>query len=314
MKSPPRIIVIGSLVMDFVAKGPRLPVQGETVLGTQFGMFPGGKGANQAAQAGRLGAEVFMIGCIGDDLFGAELIASLRKSNVNTDFVRKTPSLKTAACCIHVDERGNNAIVIVPEANMACSPALVDQAADLIDSADVVLCQLEIPLVTVEHALHLAARRRISTILNPAPAQSLPPSILSNTAVLTPNETEAQAMLGNLHGNMATKPGEWESDTAHALMAMGPPTVILTLGERGAYLATRTNKQHVPTIPVKVKDATAAGDAFNGALAVALGEGQTLGEAVTFANAAGALSTTRDGAQPSLAWRDELEKLLDRKM
>jgi ribokinase len=303
MKSQPRIVVIGSLVMDFVAKGARLPVPGETLLGTHFSMFPGGKGANQAVQAGRLGARVFMIGCVGEDLFGNELIASLEKSNVNTEFVFKIAGKRTAACCIHVDERGENAIVIVPEANMACSPAHVDAAAGLIESADVVLCQLEIPLATVEHAFRMAARHSVRTILNPAPAQSLPPTVLSATTILTPNETEAMALVGS--DEMQN-----ERQTAHALLSKGPETVILTLSERGAYFARRESQQHVPAFPVQVKDATAAGDAFSGALAVALGEGQSLADAVVFANAAGALSTTRDGAQPSLAWRDELVRFL----
>src|SRR5438445_5015195 len=157
MKSCARIVVVGSLVVDFVAKAPRLPAPGETVLGEMFGMFPGGKGANQAVQAGRLGAEVFMVGRIGQDLLGDRLLASLRESEVRTDFVRRDAAVNTAACCIHVDGEGNNTIIIVPEANNACSQEDVDAAAEVIRGADVVLCQLEVPVATVTYAAERAA-------------------------------------------------------------------------------------------------------------------------------------------------------------
>jgi ribokinase len=307
MKANPRIVVIGSLVMDFVAKGPRLPAKGETVLGELFGMFPGGKGANQAAQAGRLGADVFMVGCVGDDVFGTQLLASLKESGVDTQFVRKDRALRTAACCIHVAQ-GNNAIMIVPDANLACSPDDVDRAADVIKSANTVVCQLEIPIATVECAFHLAASHGVRTILNPAPAQSLPKMLASSVTVLTPNETEAQILLS---GQKRDVSGGRESAVARMLSAEGPRVVIITLGERGAYLATPQVERLIPAFPVQVKDVTAAGDAFNGALAVALGEGRELEDAVVFANAAGALATTRDGAQPSLAWREEIDRFLE---
>jgi ribokinase len=304
MKTKPRIVVVGSLVMDFVARGPRLPQKGETILGDLFGMFPGGKGANQAAQAGRLGAEVFMVGCVGDDLFGTSLLSSLKESGADTQFVRREPSLKTAACCIHVDRQGNNAITIVPEANLACCPADIDAASDVIRSADIVACQLEVPLTTVDYALRLAADHQIRTILNPAPAQPLSPSLLATVTILTPNETEAQVLTAGVNGNAS------ESQIARALLSKGPQSVVITLGERGAYLATRKMERVIPAFEVQVRDATAAGDAFNGALAVALAEGCELEDAIVFANAAGALSTTRAGAQPSLPHRNEVDALL----
>src|SRR5438067_2172024 len=153
MKRKPRIVVVGSLVVDFVAKAPRLPRKGETLLGEMFGMFPGGKGANQAVQAGRLGAEVHMVGRVGDDALADLLLASLAESGVGTEFVQRDPLLKTASCCIHVDHDGNNAIIIVPQANLACSAEDVDRAADVVRSADLLVCQLEIPIATVEYAV-----------------------------------------------------------------------------------------------------------------------------------------------------------------
>jgi ribokinase len=310
MKTEPRIVVIGSLVMDFVAKGERLPSKGETVLGESFGVFPGGKGANQAVQAGRLGAEVFMIGCVGADVFGEELLTSLKQSRVNTQFVRKERSAKTAACCIHVDAQGNNSIIIVPQANLTCSTDQVDAAADVIKSADVLVCQLEIPVATVEYALRLAASQGVRTMLNPAPAQLLSKTVYSGVTVLTPNETEAQILLPGPGVSGQDLTATCESRMARTLLAEGPKIVILTLGERGAYIATEQTERLIPAFPVQVKDATAAGDAFNGALAMALGEGRELEDAVVFANAAGALATTRDGAQPSLAWREEIDTFL----
>jgi ribokinase len=309
MRSKPRIVVIGSLVFDFVAKAPRLPRTGETVLGERFGMFPGGKGANQAVQAGRLGAEVYLIGRVGDDFLADRLLTSLTESGVATDFIQRDRSVNTAACCIHVDEQGNNAIVIVPEANLACSPDDVDRAAQVLRSADIVLCQLEIPIPTVAYALAVASQSQVPTILNPAPAQQIPASLLSLVNILTPNETEAEFLTGPAS---RTASDSWAAGAAQKLLAVGPQTVIITLGERGAHLATRSGQRLIPAYPVAVVDTTAAGDAFNGALAVALAEGKEIEEAVAFANAAGALAATRAGAQPSLAWREEIDRFRSR--
>jgi ribokinase len=308
----PRIVVVGSLVFDFVARASRLPQPGETLLGDRFGMFPGGKGANQAVQAGRLGAEVFLIGRVGDDFLADRLVASLAESGVVTDFVRRDTSVKTAACCIHVDAAGQNAIVIVPEANAACSPDDVDAAARIIAGADVLLCQLEVPVPTVVHAFRLAAARGVRTILNPAPAHPDAAGLCAGVTVLTPNESEAEALAAQAAGS-PTPPHpqtDWESSTAHRLWRLGANHVVITCGARGAYLASPERERLIPTYPVAVVDTTAAGDAFNGALAVALAEGQELVQAVAFANAAGAASTTRPGAQPSLAWRPEVEALM----
>jgi len=311
MSKRPRIVVIGSLVFDFVAKAQRLPRKGETILGEMFGMFPGGKGANQAVQASRLGAEVFLVGRVGDDFLGERLLADLKQSGVSAEFVRRDPTVKTAACCIHVDAEGHNAIVIVPEANMACSKRDVDAAKSVLQSADMVLCQLEVYLPTVEYAITMAAECGVPVILNPAPAQPLPASLYPKVTVLTPNETEAELLTG-ITAEEAVNPGQlsWEARAARQLLSFGPKTVIVTLGERGAYLADNSRESVIPTFPVSVVDATAAGDAFSGALAVALAEGKAMEQAVTFANAAGALATTRNGAQPSMASRAEVEEFL----
>jgi ribokinase len=313
MKSRPRIVVIGSLVFDFVAKAARIPKEGETILGDMFGMFPGGKGANQAVQAGRLGAEVFMVGRVGVDFLGDQLLASLGEAGVSSEFVKRDPSVKTAACCIHVSAAGQNSIIIVPEANSACSEEDVNAASAVIQSADIVLCQLEIPIATVSHAAQMASRCKVVFILNPAPAQLLPDELLRHVSYLTPNETEAEQLSGVAIVQEADPGRGFHPSVSRAgnrLLSRGSAATIITLAERGAYYAGRDREAHFAAFPVKAVDTTAAGDAFNGALAVALGEGRGVNEAIRFANAAGALATTRAGAQPSMATRDEVERLL----
>jgi ribokinase len=305
----PRIVVIGSLVLDFVARADRLPRPGETLLGDMFGMFPGGKGANQAVQAGRLGAEVYLIGRVGADSPGNRLLVSLKESNVKTEFVERDPNSPTAACCIHVDSQGHNGIIVVPGANSACGREDIVRARQIISEADVILSQLEIPVATVEYAAQVAAECHVPFVLNPAPAQRLSSQLLSRVTVLTPNEIEAEVLSGI---PLAAASQPWEEQAAAALLTAGPPTVIITLGERGAYLATGAHRAWVPAPRVQAVDTVAAGDAFNGALAVALAEAQSPSQAVAWANVAGALSTTRVGAQPSMAWRDEIEACLAR--
>jgi ribokinase len=341
MSARPRIILVGSMNFDCVAKADHLPRRGETVLGTSFGTYPGGKGANQAVQMGRLGAEVFMVGRVGDDFMADIVLSSLKAGGVITDFVRRDKSVTTGVACINVDQNGDNTIIIVPQANLACSTEDVDAASEVIRSADILLCQFEIALKTVAHAVSMAVRHGVRVILNPAPpaAQPLPEGLMAGASVLTPNETEAEALAGiprgggqvpsaprqTLTGDTLSGRGfadgnavkgpvplslSWESSVAGRLLAMGPPTVVLTLGDRGAYLATRESEELIPAYRVQAVDVTAAGDAFNGALAVALAEGKGIREAVAFANAAGALAATRPGAQPSLATRDEVERFI----
>jgi ribokinase len=311
-KRKPRVAVVGSLVFDCVAQADRLPRKGETVLGRSFGMFSGGKGANQAVAAARLGAEVFMIGRVGDDALAEHVLASLRSSGVDTRFIKKDASVCTGACCIHVDAAGDNAIIIVPEGNMACTPEDVDAAGEVLASADVLVCQLEIALPAVVRAVDLAAKVGVRIVLNPAPAGPVPEGLFAKATFLTPNETEGEFFSGVPlpAGTAAQQEGDWEARASARLLGMGPQAVVITLGHRGAYLAMREKRRLISSFPVTAVDATAAGDAFNGALAVALAEGVELEPAIVFANAAGALAATRAGAQPSLPTRSEVDEFL----
>ena len=254
-----------------------------------------------------------MVGRVGEDMLAEHVLASLKSSGVNTQFVRKDRSVSTGACCIHVDAAGDNTIIIVPEGNLACSPEDVDAATDVIRSADMLVCQLEIAIPAVVQAVELAASLDVPVILNPAPAGPVPAGLFAKAAVLTPNETEAEYYSGiPLPAASASEPGslDWEAAASRRLREMGAPTVVVTLGHRGAYFATGQANEWVPGYAVEAVDTTAAGDAFNGALAVALAEGRNLAQAVSFANAAGALAATCAGAQPSLPSRSTLEEFL----
>ena len=309
MSKRPKIVVIGSMIFDFVARAQRLPRKGETLLGTGFGMYTGGKGANQAVQAGRLGAEVHMVGRVGADYQGERVIRSLRESGVNTDYVIADHDVETSVCCIHVDANGDNDIIISPGANMACSVEDIDKARDIILSSDIAMFQLEIPIPVIEYAIKMVSDRGIPIILNPAPANKVPENLFAKAKIITPNETEAEAFSGIPACDDGK--GGWEKQAAERLMALGSETVIITLGKRGALLAEKGKCKTIPTFShIKAVDTTAAGDAFNGALAVALAEGKEMEEAVVFANAAGSLAASRPGAQSSLCTRQELEALL----
>lgn len=309
MIKKPRIVVIGSLIFDFVARADRLPRKGETLLGTGFGMFTGGKGANQAVQAARLGAEVYMVGCVGADFPGERIMKSLDESGVNTKYVKVDKNVATSVCCIHIDSNGDNDIIISPDANMACTNEDIDKAKKIIFSADLVVFQLEIPIPVIEYAMRMVYKQGIPIILNPAPANKVPKNLFAMAKILTPNETEAEVFSGVAFFDGG--PGSWEKMAAEKLLELGPETVIITLGKRGAIIAEKEKRKTIPTfIHVKAIDTTAAGDAFNGALAVALAEGKDMEEAVVFANAAGSLAASKYGAQSSLCNRMELEELL----
>lgn len=308
----PRVAVVGSLVFDCVALADRLPRKGETVLGRGFGTFSGGKGANQAVSAARLGAEVFMIGRVGDDARADYVLTSLKESGVDTRYVRRDPQVGTGACCIHVDAAGDNAIIIVPEANMACSAEDVEAAGDVLASADVLVCQLEVAMAAVVRAVDLAAELGVRVILNPAPASPVPDGLFARAMYLTPNETEAEFFSGVKLPAAAADLSrcDWEVAAAARLLGMGPQRVVITLGQRGAYLAAPDRRELIPSYPIQAVDTTAAGDAFSGALAVALAEGQDEARAIAFANGAGALAATRAGAQSSLPTRQQLDRFL----
>ena len=299
----PRVVVVGSANIDMAARVPHLPGPGETLLGSSLMIVPGGKGANQAVAAARLGAVVTFIGCVGTDGFGDLMVLNLENEGIRTEYVVRDPDATTGVALITVDEHfGENTIVVAPGANARLSPALLDMAADAVRDADVLICQLEIPMETVQAALQMARSAHVRTILNPAPAQPLPDGLLPLVSVLTPNQTEAAQMLGT------------DFDPAAAaihLRKRGAENVVVTLGAAGARLVSGSQNTGLPAFtPAEVVDTTAAGDCFTGALAVALGEGQSLEDAVKFANAAASLSVETKGAQPSLPNRLAVNKRL----
>jgi ribokinase len=299
------VTVVGSLNMDLVARAPRIPQPGETIIGGDFHTVPGGKGANQAVAAARLGVQVSMVGRVGRDAFARPLLDNLAAAGVDHAFVTQDPEAATGVALIVVDDAGQNSIVVASGANMRLSPADVEAAEAAIAGADALLLQLESPLETVTRAAEVARAHGVRVILNPAPARSLPAALLSLVDVLIPNESETALLTGLPVGDQA----EAEAAAA-ALQGMGVGMVILTLGERGALLAQAGATELVPAFEVTPVDTTAAGDAFVGGFAVALAEGESLAEAVRWGNAAGALATTKLGAQPSLPTRRDLEVLL----
>lgn len=292
--------------MDLVAKLDRSPIPGETILGSQFAMIPGGKGANQAVAAARLGARVAIVGCVGDDAFGAQMKRQLEQEGIDTAHISVAAGEATGVAIIQVQREGDNSIIVIPGANARLTPALIDSAEDAIRRADVLLLQLEIPLPAVERAAELAVRHGVRVVLNPAPAPAgaLPESLLRHVDVLTPNESEASLLIS----------GAAQTDTAieelvqRLKQATGAPNVLVTHGAEGVYydLDGRTGRQ--PACQVDVVDTTAAGDCFNAATAVRWGEGAALTEAIGFAVRAAALAVTKFGAQPSLPRRADVEQ------
>lgn len=299
------IVVIGSLNVDLVVRTARRPAPGETVPGDEFRIIPGGKGANQAVAAARLGGKVAMLGRVGDDTFGQSLVSSLRAARVHTSRVLSTPGVPTGTALIIVEHSGQNSIVVVAGANGLLSPADVEAAAELIASAKVLMLQLEIPLDTVRKAVELAHNRGVTVLLDPAPAQPLPPELLRQVDIITPNENEAAVLTGRPVNDLKSA-----KLAASDLLRQGANRVLIKLGPRGALLAEGNRFEHSQGFPVEAVDTTAAGDAFAGGLAVALVEGKDLSNAVTFANAVGALSVTRFGAQTSMPSRPEVEQFL----
>ena len=306
----PALAVVGSLNMDFVVSVDRLPAPGETVLGRDFRTIPGGKGANQACAAGRLSAgrvDVRMAGRVGYDVFADHLKASLSAAGVDTSAVCATRSQPTGVALIWVDSAGQNSIVVASGANLALAAADVEAMRRVFRGASHALFQLESPLDTVAAALALAREEGLVTVLDPAPARALAPALLSNVDILTPNESEALVLLGRPAARVTL---DQAPELARALLAMGPRAVVLKLGDRGCFYADADQRIHVPAFAVEARDATAAGDAFNGALAVALAEGRGIEAGLRFACAAAAISVTRPGAQSSIPKRAETESFL----
>jgi ribokinase len=303
-----RIVVVGSINLDLVGATQRIPIAGETVAGLSFQTFPGGKGANQAVAAARLGASVSMLGKLGSDVFGAQLRESLEESKVNTDCIEVVPG-SSGVALITTDAKGENAIMVVAGANGHLSPVDLDAHIGTIRSAGILLTQLEIPLETVEYLAAIAIRERIPLELDPAPARPLPASLLKCVDWLTPNETEACFLLGWAPGELSDEALE---DAANALLALGSRNIIIKLGRRGCYVALLDGtRQLLPAHGVHAVDTTAAGDAFNGALAVALLNGQDPLRSASWASAVAAISVTRPGAQPSMPTPLEVDHFLE---
>lgn len=300
-----KIVVIGSSNTDMVIRTPRIPRPGETVLGGEFFMALGGKGANQAVAAARAGGEVHFVARVGDDVFGRQSLDGFIRDGIHVDHIVRDKDAPSGVALIIVGPDGENCIAVASGSNARLGVADVRLAKPVISSADIVLMQLESPLETVREAAEIAASADVPVVLNPAPARALSDDILGRVAYLTPNETEAEI----LTGITLIKKSDL-AKAADALLAKGIKAVLITLGSKGVYVATREKKEVMPAFKVIPVDTTAAGDAFNGALAVALAEGRPLLEAARFANAAAALATTKMGAQPSLAGRDDIEKLL----
>jgi len=299
-----KIVVIGSLNMDLVIKIPRIPTPGETLLGGEFKTFPGGKGANQAVAAARMGADVIMVGCVGNDAFGSELIASLEKDRIDTSYILKHPTAATGVALIQVDSQGHNSIAVAPGANYELTGMDVEKALEGIGEFDVVVLQLEIPVETVYSAITFASKRGAKVILNPAPARVLGKSILKLVDFLVPNEYELALMID--------EPGLSEASIGKSISKirdLGSKHLVVTMGQYGAEIIGDTDQVlHIPAYTVQAVDTTAAGDCFVGAFAVALCEGKSISACVDLASAAAALSVTREGAQPSLPELTEVIK------
>ena len=300
MNASPEVVVVGSLNMDLIFRSPRLPDAGETLLGGRFDTAFGGKGANQAVAAARLGAHTAMVGRVGDDTFGPTLRQGLIEDDIDVTHVRTDETAATGVALILLEESGENRIVVASGANLQVTPADdVEAAGALIRSARLLLLQLEIPLAAVQRAAAIAREAGAQVLLNPAPAQPLPSDLLRNVDLLVPNQVEA-AMLAEL------PPDTPPEEAAQALRAAGAGKVLVTLGSDGALLVSNQGVRRVPPFPTEVVDTTAAGDAFMGGLAAALIADRPLEEAVRWGNAAGSLACTKLGAQPSLPHREAL--------
>ena len=302
MPAPAKICVVGSSNIDLISRVPRLPRLGETMVGHSFHLGYGGKGANQAVMAAKLGARVTMVTKLGKDVFGEGTLANYRAQGVDTAFVLFDEAEASGVAPIFVDDAARNFIVIVPGANNALSPADARAAADVIRAADVLVCQLEIPLVTTLEAFRIAHAARVRTILNPAPAAPLPDELLQLTDICVPNETETELLTG-----LPVQSLSQVESAARKLLARGVRVVIVTLGERGALVVEPDAVEQVAPIEIDAVDPTGSGDAFIGSLAVFLGEGLSLRDAVRRANAIAARSVTQIGTQTSFPNRAEAD-------
>lgn len=299
----PLITVIGSVNVDYVMRVPSIPRHGETLSGSAFNVTLGGKGANQAVACARLGGDTKFIACVGNDAGGKQAVTAFRRDDISVGAIETVNGVPTGSAMIFVDDKGENCIGINPGANAELDETLVAQCAPLIETAGFLLMQLETPFPALTRAAVIARNSNTTVILNPAPAcDDLPAALLDNVDILTPNETEAARLVGF---DVATI--DDSKRAAAALHAMGPDIVIVTLGANGALLSERGETTHIPTHAVQTIDTVAAGDTFNGALAVALSEGRALADAVRFANAAATLAVTRRGAQDAIPQRGDVD-------
>jgi len=299
------IVVFGSMNMDLTTYVPRLPSPGETLLGHSFAFSPGGKGANQATAAARMGAKTLLVGRMGDDAFGREAILRLRSGGIDTSNVDIDIQQSTGLAVINVDENAENTVIVVSGANMLLDQNDVDRCIPLLESAQVLMLQLEVPIEASTAIAQAAQEQGVLVILDPAPASYIPMALYPLIDIITPNETEAKALVGF-----------WPSTTDEAeqaaaeLLSRGTKAAVIKMGSRGAYYTDGTVASWVKAFPVMAVDTVAAGDAFNGGMAVALSEGQSLAEAVRWGAAAGAIAVTRPGALESMPTREEVERLL----
>jgi ribokinase len=303
----PTIAVVGSSNMDLVVKSERIPVTGETILGGDFIMVPGGKGANQAVAAAKLGARVFFIAKLGDDIFGSQSLNNFKKEGVDTKYVLQTKDAPSGVALIMVDDDGNNVIVVAPGANHKLTPEDVKEAEHDIALSGALVAQLEVPIETIEFAAGLANKSNVPFILDPAPAQKLSEQLLKMVDVLTPNETEAKILTG-----IEVKDRDSAGAAAQKLLECGVKNVILTMGASGYLTVSDEGMEFVEARKVTAVDSTAAGDAFTGSLAVGLARGQSLSEAALFANDVAAVSVTKMGAQPSMPTVQEVEAFISK--
>jgi ribokinase len=300
-----KLVVLGSINADHILNIEQFPQPGETVIGKQYKVAFGGKGANQAVAAGRSGADIAFIACVGADDIGERIRQQLATDRIDTQPIEAIAENTTGVALIFVNAEGENVIGIDAGANAAVTPDYLARYQQKVIDADALLMQLESPLETVIAAASLAKRHQTQVILNPAPARELPDELLAMIDMITPNETEAQRLTG-----IAVNNDDDAACAAQALHDKGIATVIITLGSRGVWLSENGKGKLVPGFKVKAVDTIAAGDTFNGALVTALLEGKTMAEAVRFAHAAAAIAVTRPGAQPSVPWREEIDTFL----
>jgi len=288
-----------------IVKIPRIPKPGETILGGKFSTAAGGKGANQAVAAARVGGDVTFIARVGNDIFGKQALEGFESNNINTKYIKMDSTEPSGVALIFVDEKGENSIAVASGANSKLTPGDVTEAEEVIKSADVLLMQLETPMGSIKRIAKIAKEAGVKVILDPAPARPLDNALLSTLYIITPNESEAELLT-----DIPVTDFPSAEKAAFILLDRGVEVAIITMGSKGALIKTRELTKIVPGFKVNAVDSTAAGDVFNGSLVVAMAEGKTLEKTVQFANAAAALSVTKLGAQPSAPKRVEIERML----